>query len=408
DDKKELSNIDIVLKVLKGSENFDLKFLNEFKIHYQCLGKCAVPFYGLTMFPRMQEYAMIMKYTIHDFHCGNILVDDNARIFISDFGLSMFINDLGPSGSADLLSDRSHDGFLAIEIINKHRPKIVEGTPEIYQDIMKQCWDDDPLNRPGLSQLIKDYENMIKDMEEQSSIHYLDSGLRNLSLSDIDFQTKACELNPIQYEELSTNDQEFKRTAELEKSNDSDITLVKRKETVSIQKEDDSIESGNLSKTSRVLSFSRPVSPSNAPSQEGSDDELENNDPSFNKMRDLLNSLIHEATEAVEPPVKGREKKKRAPSTTSRCHKREKAHKRQKSVHEERFEQGMLEFDRSIADFCTLSDAHQEGSDDELENNDPSFNKMRDLLNSLIHEATEAVEHPVKGREKKKRASSTT
>ncbi|CAG8547118.1 18142_t:CDS:2 [Cetraspora pellucida] len=113
---------------------------------------------------------------------------------------------------------------------------------------------------------------------------------------------------------------------------------------------------------------------------EGSDEELENNDPSFNKMCDLLNSLINEATEAVEKPVKGREKKKRAPSTTSqgsfdfggindmldeleeeddegRNLKRSKSHQRQKSKHEERFEQGMLEFNRSIADFSTLVDA---------------------------------------------------
>ncbi|CAG8607014.1 13864_t:CDS:2 [Cetraspora pellucida] len=143
--------------------------------------------------------------------------------------------------------------------------------------------------------------------------------------------------------------------------------------------------------------------------EEGSDEELENNDPSFNKMCDLLNTLIHEATEAVEKPVKGREKKKRAPSTTSqgsfdfgdinnmldeleddedegfeftdseeeeeeepdesidenqereetrgRNLKRSKSHQRQKSKHEERFEQGMLEFNRSIADFSTLVDA---------------------------------------------------
>ncbi|CAG8527227.1 14949_t:CDS:2 [Dentiscutata heterogama] len=93
--------------------------------------------------------------------------------------------------------------------------------------------------------------------------------------------------------------------------------------------------------------------------EEGSDEdeELEINDPSFNKMRDLLNFMINEAQEAVEKPVKGRDKKKRAPSTTSRGLKREKAHKRQKSVHEERFELGMMEFNKSIADFNDLVDA---------------------------------------------------
>ncbi|RIB08257.1 kinase-like domain-containing protein [Gigaspora rosea] len=251
EDKKKLSNINIVLKVLKGSENFDLKFLNELKIHYQCLGKCSVPFYGLTKLTRMQEYAMVMKYTIHgdlnkflnshsklswikrveilqniakslnelhklniihrDFHSGNILVDDNMEIFISDFGLSKFVNDLELSNSTDLpsepvkgvlpyiapevligkpytkksdiyslgiimweltsrdrpFSNRSHDILLAMDIIySKLRPKIVERTPEIYQDMMELCWNEDPLKRPDLSQLINDYENMIKNMEQ--------------------------------------------------------------------------------------------------------------------------------------------------------------------------------------------------------------------------------------------------
>ncbi|CAG8475711.1 4503_t:CDS:2, partial [Racocetra fulgida] len=420
----------------------------------------------------MQEYAMIMKYTIHgdlkkfltnnkqkfltnnnlswikrieilqniakslnelhnlnivhrDFHCGNILVDDNTRIFISDFGLSMFINELEPSGvlpyiapevltgkpytkKSDIyslgiimweltsldrpFSDRTHDGFLAIEIIHNLRPKIVEGTPEIYQDIMKQCWDDDPLKRPDLSQLIKDYENMIKDMEEQSSIGNMEPLLPPVI-------------------QISIN---------------------------------------NL-----VISFSRTVSPSNTPISlsrssseyktdipkidEGSDEDLENIDPSFNKMRDLLSSLIHEATEAVEAPVKGREKKKRAPSTTSqqsfdfgdindmldeleeddeyeyedsddeeeeeqnesldeeneeprgRGCKREKSHKRQKSVHEERFEQGMLEFNRSIADFSTLVDAIT--TEDNMQEYDPCIQYV-DPTDQLIRYPDTLIRYP--------------
>ncbi|CAG8564955.1 9874_t:CDS:2 [Dentiscutata erythropus] len=62
-DDKELINI--ALKVLNGSKNLGPTFLNEFKIHYQCLGTCAIPFYGLTMHPEIDDYAMIMKHAIH-------------------------------------------------------------------------------------------------------------------------------------------------------------------------------------------------------------------------------------------------------------------------------------------------------------------------------------------------------
>ncbi|CAG8438288.1 1954_t:CDS:2, partial [Dentiscutata heterogama] len=129
-DEKELVTVDIVLKVLKGSKNFESTFLNEIKINYQIyqlLGEYAVPFYGLTIHPETKDYAMVMKHAIHgdlrkfidkseltwpkrveilskiakslnalhelniihrDFHCGNILVDDETKIFIRDFGLS--------------------------------------------------------------------------------------------------------------------------------------------------------------------------------------------------------------------------------------------------------------------------------------------------------------------------------
>ncbi|CAG8703418.1 29948_t:CDS:1 [Racocetra persica] len=151
-------------------------------------------------------------------------------------------------------------------------------------------------------------------------------------------------------------------------------------------------------------------------------------------MRDLLNSLIHEATEAVEKPVKGREKKKPRLSTTSqqsfdfgeindmleefeeeddeyefedsdddeeeqnesfdeeneeprgRGDKREKSHKRQKSVHEERFEQGMLEFNRSIADFSTLVDAIT--TEDNMQEYDPCIQYV-DPTDQLIQHPSE-------------------
>ncbi|CAG8814659.1 225_t:CDS:2, partial [Racocetra persica] len=57
----------------------------------------------------------------------------------------------------------------------------------------------------------------------------------------------------------------------------------------------------SLSRSSSKYKIDHPTSEYNhdiPKIDEGSDEDLENNDPSFNKMRDLLNSLIHEATEA--------------------------------------------------------------------------------------------------------------
>ncbi|POG71947.1 kinase-like domain-containing protein, partial [Rhizophagus irregularis DAOM 181602=DAOM 197198] len=46
-----------------------------------------------------------------------------------------------------------HDYDLAMNIINGIRPKIVSGTPLEYKNLMKECWDADPLKRPDISTL---------------------------------------------------------------------------------------------------------------------------------------------------------------------------------------------------------------------------------------------------------------
>ena len=43
-----------------------------------------------------------------------------------------------------------HDYYLATNIINGIRPKIVSGTPLEYESLMKQCWDADPSKRPDI------------------------------------------------------------------------------------------------------------------------------------------------------------------------------------------------------------------------------------------------------------------
>jgi serine/threonine protein kinase len=46
-----------------------------------------------------------------------------------------------------------HDYYLATNIINGIRPKIVPGTPLEYKNLMIQCWDADTLKRPDIDTL---------------------------------------------------------------------------------------------------------------------------------------------------------------------------------------------------------------------------------------------------------------
>ncbi|CAG8467736.1 26972_t:CDS:2 [Racocetra persica] len=191
-----LSSLNIVLKVLRDSRNIDHKFLNEFRIHHQCLGKCAIPFYGLTLYKKTLDYAMIMKRAVHgdlcnyihthkfklswterikilvnitedlehlhnlnlvhhDFHCKNILVDEEDKIFICDFGLSCAIN-----------SQTVHDVNLALKIVMGGRPEITNDTPEPYKVVMEKCWDNDPLKRPETSELLQIFSDMPNDLRQ--------------------------------------------------------------------------------------------------------------------------------------------------------------------------------------------------------------------------------------------------
>jgi serine/threonine protein kinase len=55
-------------------------------------------------------------------------------------------------------SNRAHDIQLALSICNGERPKINENTPQCYVDLMKECWDEDPLKRPTATEIL----NIIK------------------------------------------------------------------------------------------------------------------------------------------------------------------------------------------------------------------------------------------------------
>ncbi|RGB25685.1 kinase-like domain-containing protein [Rhizophagus diaphanus] len=46
-----------------------------------------------------------------------------------------------------------HENDIVMNIINGIRPKIVPGTPLEYKNLMKQCWDADPLKRPDADAL---------------------------------------------------------------------------------------------------------------------------------------------------------------------------------------------------------------------------------------------------------------
>ncbi|CAB4443420.1 unnamed protein product [Rhizophagus irregularis] len=121
-----------------------------------------------------------------DFHDGNILNHNEDKFYISDLGLCQPIKSflkkydiygvipfMAPevlrgksyTPGSDIYSfsmimweftsgippfnNRAHDIQLSLSICKGERPKIIENTPQCYVNLMKKCWNEDPLKRPS-------------------------------------------------------------------------------------------------------------------------------------------------------------------------------------------------------------------------------------------------------------------
>ncbi|CAB4426613.1 unnamed protein product [Rhizophagus irregularis] len=56
-------------------------------------------------------------------------------------------------------NDKAHDIRLSLSICRGKRPEIIKNTPQCYVDLMKRCWDEDPLKRPSSEEVL----NIIKE-----------------------------------------------------------------------------------------------------------------------------------------------------------------------------------------------------------------------------------------------------
>jgi len=64
--------------------------------------------------------------------------------------------------------NRAHDLQLSISICKGERPEIIKNTPQCYVDLMKKCWNKNPLKRPSASEIreiIKDWISIIADID---------------------------------------------------------------------------------------------------------------------------------------------------------------------------------------------------------------------------------------------------
>ncbi|GES99307.1 kinase-like domain-containing protein [Rhizophagus clarus] len=157
------SNVTIALKCLSDSQNITKRFLNEVKA------------YSINKFINFDDSGEILK--IYDMgSCGEASNIDETKIYgvipyvapkvlrkrpytqaadIYSFGMIMYFLATGKQP----FSDCAHDELLVLDICRGIRPKINEPeAPKCYIDLMKKCWDSNPINRLNVTEV----EELIK------------------------------------------------------------------------------------------------------------------------------------------------------------------------------------------------------------------------------------------------------
>ncbi|CAB4438956.1 unnamed protein product [Rhizophagus irregularis] len=109
----------VVLKSLDNSSGISKEFLNEIKSHIQIYFWGILQCYGITQDPNTKDYMMVLPYC-EDGSLRNYYLNNHKE---------------------------------AIQICKGLRPKIFEGTPKLFADLIMKCWDATAENRPTAKEL---------------------------------------------------------------------------------------------------------------------------------------------------------------------------------------------------------------------------------------------------------------
>ena len=164
----------------------------------------------------------IKNFMHKDLHLGNVLKENQFEASISDFGFCNPANEISlnsnsrntygvmPYMAPEILrgkkytqksdvyslgiimneiisiippfNDVPHDEHLALDICRGRRPKMREETPELLKELIQQCWDADPENRPTSKEVFGKLDDLRKNLEKLEELSYDFSDTTNTKL----------------------------------------------------------------------------------------------------------------------------------------------------------------------------------------------------------------------------------
>ena len=102
-----------------------------------------------------------------------VLIEKEYTFKSDVYGIGMLMWEIS-SGQPPFVNYQ-HDYYLAMNIVNGIRPKIVSGTPLKYKILMERCWDADPEKRP-------DNDTLFYEMQEILRVYYQETLEKNKNI----------------------------------------------------------------------------------------------------------------------------------------------------------------------------------------------------------------------------------